>query len=93
MEGGFVRENRQEAPLRGWPFADSHTLGIIRIYVRSSILLHPLPCCRPISGQKGSSEHDSFLTAFDQNELCLLDSLWHFISPLCPPSLSVQCQE
>jgi len=93
MEGGFVRENRHKPPLREWPFAGSHTLGIIRIYVCSSIPPPPLPCCRPISGQKGSPEHDSSLSAFDQNELCLLDSLWHFISPLCPPSLSVQHRE
>lgn len=92
-EGGFVRENRCRPPLWGWPFAGSHTLGIIRIYVCSSIPPHPLPCCRPISGQKGSPEHDSSLSAFDQNELCLLDSLWHFISPLRPPPLSVQHRE
>lgn len=91
--GGFVRENRCRPPLWGRPFAGSHTLGIIRIYVRSSIPPRPLLCCRPISGQKGSPEHDSSLSAFDQNELCLLDSLWHFISPLCPPPLSVQHQE
>lgn len=92
-EGGIVRGNRHWPPLWGWPFAGSHTLGIIRIYVCSSIPPHPLPCCRPISGQKGSPEHDSSLSAFDQNELCLLDSLWHFISPLCPPPLSVQHRE
>lgn len=92
--GGFVRESRHEPPLWGRPFAGSHTLGIIRIYVCSSIPPQPLSCCRrAISGQKGSPEHDSSLSAFDQNELCLLDSLWHFISPLCPPSLSVQHEE
>lgn len=51
-EGGFVREKRCWPPLRGRPFARSHTLGIIRIYVCSSIPPHPLLCCRPISGQK-----------------------------------------
>lgn len=88
--GGFVRENRRRPPLWGRPFAGSHTLGIIRIYVRSSIPPHRLLCCRAISGQKGSPEHDSSLSAFDQNELCPLDSLWHFISPLHPPPLSVR---
>lgn len=88
--GVLLEKTVSGPPLRGRPFAGSHTLGIIRIYVCSSIPPHPLLCCRPISGQKGSPEHDSSLSAFDQNELCLLDSLWHFISPLCPPPLSVQ---
>lgn len=87
---GLLEKTIARPPLRGRPFAGSHTLGIIRIYVRSSIPPHPLLRCRAISGQKGSPEHDSSLSAFDQNELCPLDSLWHFISPLCPPPLSVQ---
>lgn len=88
--GGFLEKTILRPLLWGRPFAGLHTLGIIRIYVCSSIPPHPLLCCRPISGPKGSPERDSSLSAFDQNELCLLDSLWHFISPLCPPSLSVQ---
>lgn len=95
-EGGggvLLERNRRRPPLWGRPFAGSHTLGIIRIYVCSSIPPHRLLCCRAISGQKGSPEHDSSLSAFDQNELCPLDSLWHFISPLCPPPLSVRHRE
>lgn len=91
--GVLLEKTVRRPPLRGRPFAGSHTLGIIRIYVCSSIPPHLLLCCRPISGQKGSPEHDSSLSAFDQNELCPLDSLWHFISPLCPPPLSVQHRE
>lgn len=53
----------------------------------------PYPVYSPVSGQKSSPEHDSSLSAFDLNELCLLDSLWHFISPLCPPPLSIHQQE
>lgn len=55
----LLEKTPRQPPLWGRPFAGSHSLGIIRIYVHSSIPPHRLLSCRGISGQGGSLVHDS----------------------------------